>query len=73
MIAYIDAHRERFGVDPICRALQIAPRSYYAAKARPSSPRSVRDEQLKLEIARVHRNNSSIVRAPGSLAARLNG
>ena len=47
MIAYIDAHRERFGVDPICRALQIAPRSYYAAKARPSSPRSVRDEQLK--------------------------
>ena len=60
MIACIDAHRERFGVEPICRALQFAPRSYDAARARPSSPRSVRDEQLKLEIARVHRNNFDV-------------
>jgi putative transposase len=37
VIAYIDAHRGEFGVEPICRALQFAPRTYYAAKARFSS------------------------------------
>ena len=57
---YIDAHRDRFGVEPICRALQFAPRTYYGWKARPPSPRSVRDEQLKPEIARVHRDNYSV-------------
>jgi len=25
MIAYIDAHKERFGVEPICKQLPIAP------------------------------------------------
>ena len=33
VIAYIDAHRATFGVEPICRALQFAPRTYWAAKA----------------------------------------
>ena len=35
MIAYIDAHKERFGVEPICCQLPIAPSTYYAAKSRP--------------------------------------
>ena len=35
MIAYIDRHYDRFGVEPICSVLQFAPRTYYAAKARP--------------------------------------
>ena len=60
MIVYIDAHRERFGVEPICRALQFAPRTYYAWKARGPSARSVRDEQLKPMIARVHAGNYSV-------------
>ncbi len=33
MIAYIDANRDRFGVEPICRVLPIAPSTYYAATA----------------------------------------
>jgi putative transposase len=53
MTRYIDAHRERFGVEPICRVLQVAPSSYYAAKTRPPSARAVRDAQLKVEIRRV--------------------
>jgi putative transposase len=53
MTRYIDAHRDRFGVEPICRVLQVAPSTYYAAKARPPSARAVRDEQLKVEIKRV--------------------
>ena len=41
MIAYIDEHRYRFGVEPICSVLQFAPRTYYAAKARPLSARAL--------------------------------
>jgi putative transposase len=38
IVEYTDAHREKCGVDPICRVLteqagvQIAPSTYYAAK-----------------------------------------
>ena len=60
MIAYVDEHRGRFGVEPICNVLQFAPRTYYAAKARPASARAVRDGELKLQIARVHRDNFGV-------------
>jgi putative transposase len=30
----VDEHRETFGVEPICRMLQLAPSIYYAVKAR---------------------------------------
>ena len=38
MVSYIDAHRARFGVEPICEQLPIAPSTYYEHKA--SSARS---------------------------------
>ena len=60
MIAYIDAHKERFGVEPICKQLPIAPSTYYAAKSRPPSARAMRDEGLKPEIRRVHRDNFGV-------------
>jgi putative transposase len=60
MIAYIDAQKERFGVEPICEQLPIAPSTYYAAKSRPPSARAVRDEGLKPEIRRVHRDNFGV-------------
>ncbi len=60
MIAYIDENRHRFGVEPICGVLQFAPRTYYAAKARPRSARALRDAELKPEIARVHRDNFGV-------------
>jgi hypothetical protein len=50
MNAFIDAHRDRFGVEPICRVLQHAPSTYYAARSRPPSARAIRDEQLKADI-----------------------
>ena len=48
MVAYIDAHRDEFGVEPICKVLQMAPSTYYAAKARELSPsqRAVRDAAM---------------------------
>jgi putative transposase len=54
MIAYIDEFKHRYGVEPICRVLPIAPSTYYAARRRPLSARAVRDTKLKVEIARVH-------------------
>jgi transposase InsO family protein len=60
MIAYIDAFKERFGVEPICQQLPIAPSTYYAAKSRPPSARAVRDEGVKPEIERVHRDNFGV-------------
>ena len=35
MVAYIDGHRDEFGVEPICKVLQVAPSTYYSAKNRP--------------------------------------
>jgi putative transposase len=60
MIRYIDAHRTRFGVEPICHTLQVAPSSYYAARARRPSARSVRDEALAADISRIHTEHFSV-------------
>ena len=60
MIAYIDEHKGRVGVEPICRHLPIALSTYYAAKSRPPSTRALRDEQLKAEIARIHAANFGV-------------
>ncbi len=50
---FIQAHQDRWGVEPICRVLQIAPSSYYAAVRRPPSARQQRDDVLKVAIRRV--------------------
>jgi len=60
MIPYIDEHRRSFGVEPICRTLQVAPSSYYAAARRPPSARSVSDATLTDIVARVHRANFGV-------------
>ena len=62
MIAFIDAHRHRFGVEPICRVLRehgcgIAPNTYWVARKRPPSARSIRDAELVAEIHRVYEEN----------------
>lgn len=45
LVGFVDEHRDEFGVGPICRVLQVAPSSYYAAKRREVAPsaRAVRD------------------------------
>ncbi|MEL4506261.1 hypothetical protein AAEX63_15350 [Luteococcus sp. H138] len=47
----MDAQRDRFGVEPICKVLrehgcQVAPSTYYEARQRRSSARARRDQQL---------------------------
>ena len=57
LVDYIDQHRNRFGVEPICTVLTdtevpIAPSTYYAAKTRPPSARATRDAQLVTDPAK---------------------
>jgi len=64
-VKFIEAHKGRFGVVPICRVLSehgitIAPSTYYDAKSRPASKRALRDDELKIEIARVHGENYGV-------------
>jgi putative transposase len=60
MIAYIDRNKDRFGVEPICTHLPIAPSTYYEARSRRPSARALRDEDLKTEISRVHAANFGV-------------
>jgi putative transposase len=53
MAEFIDGHRERFGVEPICRVLQVAPSTYYAARSRPASERQLQDATLAEDIQRI--------------------
>lgn len=59
-MAFIDEHRSRFGVEPICTTLQVAPSTYYAAKSRPTCARRIRDAELVVEIRRVHAENFAV-------------
>jgi|SRR5690625_1360861 len=65
MVAFIDRHREEYGVEPICRVLPIAPSTYYAHKAQEADPalrseRARRDEHLRGEIRRVWKANLEV-------------
>ena len=66
MIAYIHAHKDRYGVEPICRVLPIAPSTYHAAKRRLPSARALRDEKLKAQVARVHAEHFGVYGAARS-------
>jgi putative transposase len=59
-VKFVNVERERFGVEPICRTLEIAPSTYYGAIARPCSERRRRDAELKADIGRVHKDNFGV-------------
>ena len=65
MVSFIDDHRERLGVESICRQLPIAPSTYYEQKARERDSarrpeRAKRDERLCEQIRRVHGENHGV-------------
>lgn len=65
MVRFIDDHRAVYGVEPICRVIQIAPSTYYEAKAQQTdltrrSARARRDETLRAEIPRVWKANRGV-------------
>ncbi|SFK76095.1 HTH-like domain-containing protein [Nitrosomonas aestuarii] len=61
-VVFVDQHKKQYGVEPICRQLQIAPSNYYRYKARERDPerlvdRIKRDKALEYDIQRVWENN----------------
>jgi putative transposase len=65
MISFIDNHRSVYGVELICRILQVAPSTYYhqlACRADPAkaSVRQQRDAELRLEITRIWKDNYQV-------------
>ena len=57
MSEFIDAHRERFGVEPICRTLGVSASAYYQRATGERSERSIEDERLTARIREVHGQN----------------
>jgi transposase InsO family protein len=65
MIAFIDDHREQFGVEPICAVLPIAPSTYFRHKAEQRDPtrrsaRAQRDDVLRAIIRRIYADHRSV-------------
>jgi len=65
MIAFIDAHRDVYGIEPICKVLPIAPSTYHAhvvqrADATKTSSRAQRDAGLRTQIRRVFDENYGV-------------
>jgi hypothetical protein len=65
MYAFVDAHRAAYGVEPICRVLQVAPSRYYEHRARAADPRRRparprHDETLRESVRRVWRDNRRV-------------
>lgn len=66
MIEFIDQHRGRdsdgvvWGIEPICRSLQLAPSTYYSAKSRPLSARVMRDAVMMPVLLALWRANYSV-------------
>ena len=57
MSAFIDAHRERFGVEPICRTLDVSASAYYQRQTGERSIRALEDERLVQRIGELHAAN----------------
>ena len=65
MVSFLDAHRDEYGVEPICKQLPIAPSTYYECKARERDPermpaRFKRDQVLCVEIRRIWDENFQV-------------
>ncbi len=55
MTAFIDDHKDAYGVEPICSVLPIAPSTYYAHKARRADPSRL-SRRAKRDAALVDRD-----------------
>jgi transposase InsO family protein len=55
--AFIDEHRERFGVEPTCRTLGVSASAYYHRKSSLPCARQVEDARLLEVITATHKKN----------------
>ena len=57
MSAFIDRHRDQFGVEPICQTLDVSASAYYQRATGERSARRIEDERLTGRIRDVHEAN----------------
>ena len=57
MSAFVDGERGRFGVEPICAALDVSASAYYQRASGRRSARAVEDERLLERIRELHAAN----------------
>ena len=57
MSRYVDEHRGRFGVEPICKTLGVSVSAYYRRRSGRRSARAVEDERLLDRIRELHAAN----------------
>ena len=57
MSLFIDEHRERFGVEPVCRVLGVSASAYYERASGRRSTRRVEDDRLLERIREIHAAN----------------
>ena len=57
MSRYIDEHRGRFGVEPICRVLGVSASAYYQRATGERSARAIEDERLLARIRELRAAN----------------
>jgi transposase InsO family protein len=55
--SFIEEHRERFGVEPICAILEVSASAYYERRTGCRSPRAIEDERLLGRIREIHERN----------------
>jgi putative transposase len=65
MVAFIDQHREEYGIESMCSVLAISPSTYYEHARRRREPecrpaRQKRDDELRTDIARVYESNQFV-------------
>jgi len=65
MVRFIDAHRDDYGVEPICAEVRIAPSTYHRHVVLQANPalrcvRAQQDDQTRHEIQRVWDENLQV-------------
>ena len=70
MVAFIDQHRETYGVEPICAVLPIAPSTYFQIKSPVQSPKTSKSYDFACRLAGFAFNSRCvrIIRFMGQLA-----
>ena len=57
MSAYLEEHRDRFGVEPVCSTLDVSASAYYQRRTGERSDRVIEDERLLAVIKETHEAN----------------
>jgi hypothetical protein len=62
---FIDENRDRFGVELICRTLEVSASAYYQRRTGQRSQRAVEDPRLTARIREIHRGIMSATDSGG--------